>query len=136
GGIGVGSTSTAMLTGCTISNNQSPSDSTFSHGGGLLIVGEATLTDCVVTGNMAAFQGGGIFVDGGHLTVHHTRVGGPTPAEANHANGSGNPGGGIYRNTGTVTLTDGSFVCGNVPDQCVGFTDSDHCLTVCPPEAG
>lgn len=131
GGIIIAFGLAVVLTRCTITNNQA----TDGIGGGIATAGQTTLTDCVVAGNTAANLGGGIYVYGGSLTLNTTRVGGPTPTEANHANGpGGTPGGGIYLFGAVVNPTNASVVCGNVPDQCGPASFSDPaCQTTCPP---
>ncbi len=62
--------------------------------------------------------------------LNNSLVGGDAPGAANIAT----TGGGIFRESGTVTLNAGTAVCGNVPDQCVGFADPTHCLAMCPPQ--
>jgi hypothetical protein len=81
-------------------------------GGGILNRGTLTLGGVVVTGNTANV-GGGIenFVAGGSpvLILDNSHV------TANMATGRG---GGIDKTNGTVTLTNGSTVTNNVPDNC------------------
>ncbi len=146
---------TAQLTRCTISDNHTTDVA--SRGGGISNGGQTTLTDCVVSGNSAGDIGGGIVnlgpsthltlvntvVSGNHattgagiyvmsgssVTLNNSLVGGAAPGAANIAT----TGGGIFLLSGTVTLNAGTAVCGNVPDQCVGFADPTHCLAMCPP---
>lgn len=64
-----------------------------------------TLTDCAVTGNSASSGGGGIFNQGGVLTLTDSTV-------SDNSDSGSNSGGGIYSTYGTVTLIN-STVSGN-----------------------
>jgi hypothetical protein len=121
-----------------------------SAGGGIFNGSEMTLRDCEV-GQNTSFLGGGINNDGtltlfttfvdqfngaqsgggiynsGILVLHASKV---TQNGANPGNG-----GGIFNTSpGTVTLADGSVVCGNfggTGNQCAGFSDP-ACQNTCP----
>ncbi len=86
---------TATLTNCTVSGNTAA-----INGGGLYITssGTTTLTDCTVSGNIAGQNGGGLYVNNyGAATLTNCTVSGNT---------AGNNGGGLYvTNSGTLTLT-------------------------------
>lgn len=118
GGTGIFATGNLVMTGCTISDNHAVGSQVF--GGGLSIDrAEATLTDCTITGNSAngtetgRIKGGGIYVSGpGPVTLDRTLV------TENSTNGEG---GGIYSDSdGVVTLTNGSTVTRNDPNNCAG----------------
>ena len=70
----------------TISENEA------EYGGGL--AGVTTLTDCIVSGNIARVYGGGIIVNG-NLTVTNSMI---------SENKAAYSGGGVY-NTGTLIVT-------------------------------
>jgi predicted outer membrane repeat protein len=75
--------------------------------------GPLNLTGDLFTGN-SADQGGALAVSNNTTTLNQTMVTG------NHASDEG---GGIYRyRVSTVTLTNGSLVTGNTPDNCYGFS--------------
>jgi hypothetical protein len=100
--------STVSLTGCTVAGN------TADVGGGIANFGPLTLTNCAITGNTAGTTGGGIFNNGGTVTLD----------AASHVTGNAadpndpDSGGGIYKFGGTVTLSSTENVTGNTPDNC------------------
>lgn len=77
----IDTTGSLVLNNITISNGRAPA----SSGGGLLNEGNLELLDCTVTGNTAV-AGGGIWNEGGRVTLMNTTVSG---------NGATNSGGGI-----------------------------------------
>jgi hypothetical protein len=78
-------------------------------GGALFDQSTATMTRAMLTGNHADDRGGAVYVDeGSSLTLAHSVV---------HRNSAGTDGGGIFNNSGAVTLTH-SPVVGNAPDNC------------------
>jgi len=79
-----GPTANVTLTNCIISGNSSGGGGIYTGGG------EATVTNCTISGN----SGGGIYTDGGEATVTNCTISGNT----------GSSGGGIS-NTGTLTVT-------------------------------
>jgi predicted outer membrane repeat protein len=99
-------------------NAGSISDSSFTdneaeYGGALETdSGPLNLTNDTFTGNRAA-DGGAIYVDSNATTLNKTVVTG---------NRASDEGGGIYLDSGTVSLTNGSLVVANRPDNCFGFS--------------
>ena len=94
------------LSGMTIQGGNAVSGSFGPNGGGIAnpyVGGALTLNNCVVTGNTAAGNGGGI-TSGGSLTVNNSVI-------SNNRVNSGGWGGGIY-NLGTLTVTN-STLSGN-----------------------
>ena len=83
---------TARLSGLTITGGDA------DFGGGLLIEGNAILTECIVSDNAGYFSGGGIYVNSGSLEMLNCTV---------HDNNVYNNGGGIsiYGGSGDVLLT-------------------------------
>jgi hypothetical protein len=100
GGIQSQGRTNLMLSDCTLSDNTAVGvtddlvlrDGT---GGGLYTTGQATLTDCNVTGNTASFNGGGIFNNKGVVTLTRCQL---------TFNTSGAFGGGLSNIAGTVSL--------------------------------
>jgi CSLREA domain-containing protein len=96
--------STATLSGLSLSNGRE------SDGGAVYNNGTTTLRDCVLSGNSANGQGGGIYNSwGGTLTVSNSTLSG------NSAHGDG---GGIY-NLGTLTVSN-STLSGNSANRFAG----------------
>ena len=112
-------------------------------GGGVTNRGFLTIDDCVITGNdtgVAAGGGGGIYNDGGNLTLELTKVRGNTSLEGQGGGilnsgklflqgvttvtgNNAKQGGGIFNQTGgTVSIDGSSSVTGNTPDNCTGAT--------------
>ena len=86
---------TATLTNCTISGNSA------TDGGGLeILYGTATLTNCTVSGNSASFAAGGLD-NSGTVTLTNCTISGNS-ISGNSPNSFGVGG---LRNSGTVTLT-------------------------------
>lgn len=110
--------SIVTLTNCTVSDN------TVGGGGGGIYSpdGSVTLNNSRVSGNVAGTSGGGIYNPGGTIILNDSIV------TENEAPGGG---GGIYSPSGTVDLNGSSVVCGNEPDQCLGFSNP-NCLDTCP----
>jgi hypothetical protein len=136
GGIANEAGGTLTISGCTISGNNSGGD-----GGGIWSAGTLSLTNCTVSGNFA-FLGGGIFNDGGSVTIQqNSTVSGNTAVfgggilnggtltvrdstlSGNHAIGFDLPGrhivgqgGGIFDGTGGSTTLDGCTVSDNTAE--------------------
>src|SRR3954464_2120229 len=111
---------TARMTRCTIANNETFDDDFV--GGGISNMGGLTLVDSLVTNNRTAGDAGGIFNDGGSVTLDHSIV-----SENKAPAGIG---GGIYNTDGKITLIHGSSITGNEasPDPGNGggiFNDSE-----------
>jgi parallel beta-helix repeat protein len=82
---------TVSLSGMTITGGSA------SNGGGLADDGgTATLTNCTVSGNIAAGNGGGLYNNSGTMALINCTVSG---------NIAGGNGGGLYNNSGTTALT-------------------------------
>lgn len=85
-------------------------------GGGIInfqisgILGTARIEDSTISGNTAATSGGGVFVDGGAVTLTRSSV---------IDNRAANAPGGITNDNGEVALNR-SFVAGNSPTNCAG----------------
>ncbi|MCY4464465.1 MAG: SH3 domain-containing protein [Chloroflexi bacterium] len=88
-----------------ILNNSTVSNNTVSRNGGGIYVngGTVTLNNSTVSGNTAGTDGGGIYVASGALTLNNSRITGNT---------AGSNGGGIYVASGSLTLNN-STVSGN-----------------------
>jgi hypothetical protein len=69
------------------------------------------LTGDMLTGNSA--------YDGGAIIMYSNTTLNKTIVTGNHATSHG---GGIYLSGGTASITNGSFVTGNTPDNCYGFS--------------
>ena len=74
--------------------------------------GPLNLTNDLFTGN-SAYDGGAV------ITYNDTTTLNKTVVTENHAT---NDGGGIYLSYGAVSVTNGSLVVGNTPDNCYGFS--------------
>ena len=74
--------------------------------------GPLNLTNDLFTGNLA-YKGGAV------ITYNDTTTLNKTVVTQNHATDDG---GGIYLSSGAVSLTNGSLVVGNTPDNCYGFS--------------
>jgi len=90
---------------CVLSNMTLRYGSTSSHGGGIWNhVGDVTLMNCFLSGNMASTDGGGIYNEDGTLTLNDCTI---------SDNEAADRGGGIYNEYGDVTLTN-CTVSGNM----------------------
>jgi len=100
GGVYLASNATINFDKCTISGNQAGT----SAGAGYA-ADPVNMTNCVVSDNSAALDGGGFLVQGGSLTFNHGSL---------INNTAGDQGGGIYTNSsvGGVVLTN-SIIWGN-----------------------
>jgi hypothetical protein len=97
---------TSIISGSALTGNAA------GDGGAIFTSHHLNLVGDTVSGNRAVYYGGGIFVYGGHTTLsQNTLV---------FANFAGLSGGGIYRKFGTVSLTTGSAVTLNIPNNCTG----------------
>jgi hypothetical protein len=111
-GGGIAVSGFALLRRCRLEGNTA-----INEGGGVFVFEDSTarLEDCVVTGNFAE-EGGGLYNRGGTLQVtNSTEVTLNTATEGVGAGGGVNNAGG-----GSFTLSGGSTVTGNIPDDCVG----------------
>jgi len=123
-GGGIRNDGSLTMVGCTVSHNENSDQS--NGAGGILNNGTLNLEDCRIEQNSTAGNGGGIFVQTGHVDLDSDcRV---TGNEANTI-GAGYTGGGIYNQTGDVTLGGdfpGMIVTLNNPDNCDGIAIA-HC---------
>ncbi|MCC7146990.1 MAG: right-handed parallel beta-helix repeat-containing protein [Phycisphaeraceae bacterium] len=94
----IGSQSTTNLTDCTLSGNSAASD------GGMATSGTTTLTNCIVVGNSATYYGGGLNMSGTSVLTHCIVSGNVVLGYFGH-------GGGLYL-SGPSTLTN-CIVSGN-----------------------
>ncbi|MCA9876297.1 MAG: right-handed parallel beta-helix repeat-containing protein, partial [Thermomicrobiales bacterium] len=146
------------MTRCTVRGNEAQTDG--AGGGGLRLLRQATLTDCLVTGNTCDGIGGGIGVSTG-LASQTVTLAGTTRIEGNTAHQGGGlftsdtnvtigadcritgntatlagEGGGITRLSGAVTLegtADPSpIVTGNCPENRAGAVPKCQAGGVCP----
>lgn len=100
GGIYVGSNATVTLTNCTVSNNHVLG----GNGGGIFNDGgSVTLNGCTVTGNSASQGGGGIFNSSGTVTLNSCTI---------TSNIAGYGGGGVY-NVDMLKISGNVNVTGN-----------------------
>jgi predicted outer membrane repeat protein len=84
-----------------------------TNGGAIYTSKSLTLSGNSLSGNRAAARGGAIYVNGATTTLsNNTLVFG---------NFAGISGGGIFRNTGAVSITTGSSVTLNFPNNCTGL---------------
>ena len=90
--------STTVLYGCAVSGNTAGNSTNSGSGGGLSTEnsGEASLTNCTISGNSATGTGGGVYA----TTSGKTTLTGVTIS----ANSAGAFGGGVGNGTGIVTL--------------------------------
>ncbi len=104
---------TASISGLTVTGGRATGSGNARDGGGLYNVGGTlSLTDCTVSGNTAAFRGGGLYnFAGGTLTLTNCTVSGNTA--------STNSGGGL-RNASTATLTNCTVSANSAPDSVGG----------------
>ncbi|MCA9877987.1 MAG: hypothetical protein KC442_09400, partial [Thermomicrobiales bacterium] len=124
------------------------------HGGGITNQGGEVILNAGarISGNHADGRGGGIYTSGGTVTLNASasisdndallgagiyNSGGDVTLNDGASvvgNDVDDVGGGIYDGIGgTVTLDAGSLVCGNTPNQCIGFTDPNGaCQDICP----
>jgi parallel beta helix pectate lyase-like protein len=65
---------TFNISNCAITGNSAGGQ--FSHGGGIGIVGSGTVnvSNCIISGNLAGSDGGGIYANGGTLTVTNSTI--------------------------------------------------------------
>jgi hypothetical protein len=142
-GEGDGSTITVDRPGFATIERFTITGGSADFGGGIVNRGFLTINDCVITGNdtgVAAGGGGGIYNDGGNLTLLLAQVtknaslegqgGGILNANAGKlflqedSTVSGNrakQGGGIFNEPGsTVSIDSTSRVTGNTPNNCAG----------------
>lgn len=106
-GGGINNSGTLSLINSVVSQNVA------FRGGGIINGGSVTLKSSVIEGNTAS-QGGGVY-NGGPLTLtDNSRI------RQNEATGGNGSGGGVFNVIGAVTLTGGSAISDNTPDQCVG----------------
>jgi predicted outer membrane repeat protein len=146
GGIYVEFSASLEMTRCTVRENYAPN----ATGGGIYALGPVTLTDCLIEDNEAS-SGGGLAAivetttlagstrvrgnnatnDGGGILASSAVTVSATSRVTGNTAGAVGDGGGIYSPGATVTLAPGSLVCGNAPDQCVGFSNP-ACQTTCP----
>ncbi|HVE57513.1 MAG TPA: choice-of-anchor Q domain-containing protein [Pyrinomonadaceae bacterium] len=108
-GGGIYSGNTLNLTGSAVSGN-----TTQFRGGGIYNLGAATLTDSTIDGNRSREAGGGIYSSG-----TATLTGSTISANRTSGGSSSQFGGGIYNNSGTLTLIN-STVSGNIASQVAG----------------
>jgi len=90
------------LTGLTIQNGKAQS------GGGIQNYGRLTTTDCIISGNLATLQGGGIYNEG-TLNLNSGTSIANNVADNNAFAG----GGGIYSYFGTVNINGGASITNN-----------------------
>jgi len=109
GGISLRDCDAATLTGCTIGKSGSFAGNTAIVGGGGLAayrVGELTLTNCTISDNAVAQDGGGLHVQYGTVTLNNCTI---TGNETNNGEEKSGSGGGMYIRGADVTMTGGSL---------------------------
>ena len=96
---------TLTLTNVTMNNNTTSSAP--GNGGGLHITGpgNSTITDCTVTNNSAAAEGGGLWNGAGEMTVSGCSVNGNTTV----GDGADQGGAGIFNAGGTLIVMGGTI---------------------------
>jgi CSLREA domain-containing protein len=104
---GIFSASNLTLTDCAITGNQAPFDTDGEGAGICLKNADGVFTGCTISGNTAAFKGGGIYYqgDGGHkLRLTNCTISGNTVNNPFNSNIFG--GGGLFHvsNSGSSTL--------------------------------
>ncbi len=84
------------------------------NSGGAILSGASgllSIADSLITGNVAAGKGGGIYVSG-DLLLSNVRIGDPTGATGNDATSASSNGGGVYA-TGNVTIKNNTTIALN-----------------------
>jgi hypothetical protein len=114
----------ATFDGLTITNGSGKSESKYEGlilGGGIFNDGGTlTVTNSIISGNSAEF-GGGIFNDGGTLTVTNNTI---------SRNSAQQDGGGIYNYIGTLTVTNSTISANSAQQDGGGIFNNDSTLTV------
>jgi Subtilase family/Secretion system C-terminal sorting domain len=112
---------TVTLTNCVISNNNT-SQYLSSQGGGIAVSGAATLNlnGCAVINNASYSSGGGIFNNGGNITIASSTIAGNQLTST-----SGSQGGGIYNSSGTINITS-STIFGNSAQSGTNIYNADN----------
>jgi hypothetical protein len=107
----VGSYSGAVVTlsDMTIRNGKK------NEGGGINNVGHLTVNRCNIIKNTANFEGGGIY-NGGTLNLNNVLITDNTAGESSVVT-SGEDGGGIFNNGGTVYMHDGDIIARNTAKE-------------------
>ncbi len=136
-GVHISDQGNVVMNGCSILRNVSAGD-----GGGVVLnddTASLSMTDCIVAGNRAEQAGGGLFLYRGASLTRVSLTGNESLYNAGGAiavaasdtvtlsacsitGNTATEGGGVYlaANGGSVLLTDGTTVSGNVPDNCAG----------------
>jgi len=107
GGVYAGNSATVTIEDSAISN--SDASSATGIGGGIYLSGSGTsvtIIDSVIDHNDAGYRGGGIYQNGGTLTIEDSTI------SANGVGGMTDEGGGIYLASGELAIT-GSLISGN-----------------------
>ncbi|WP_345322930.1 Ig-like domain-containing protein [Novipirellula rosea] len=88
------------------------------NGGGLHVSGpgNVNILGGTVSGNSAAEEGGGLWNDGGTMTINGTTIDGNTAS----GDGSDQGGGGIFNDGGIVNVTGNALIIGNVANGLAG----------------
>jgi hypothetical protein len=109
--------STAILDGVTIMDGNA--DQTDGKGGGIYDnLGDATINDCIITGN-TAFVGGGIYEGAASLTL----------TDCTLTSNSASDGGAIATSNSTTTITD-CIISGNTATTGAGISDEGTAATL------
>jgi CSLREA domain-containing protein len=99
----VQSGTTAAITNLTIANGRAT-----DGGGGIRNNGTVSLTNCDFYNNLSVTSAGGAIYNNSSMTITNCNIGGLGVNQPNRT--TGESGGGIYHNAGTLTMTNGSIV--------------------------
>ncbi len=115
------------LTDCVVSGNSAAFDGGAIGGSG----GTMTLAGCTISGNSAVDGGGGISDDDCTLTLTACTVSGNTAGGTGQGGGGGAGGGLLLQSdTGTTVLLTNTTITGNSAGSGGGLRDSDNLLTL------
>jgi len=80
------------------------------YGGGIINMGDLTVSDSTITQNLASDSGGGLYAESGTLTIDHSTISdnGTVSTSASY-----NSGGGIYSLAATAVIITDSIISGN-----------------------
>lgn len=113
------------LTNVLVSNNRA-TGMLASSGGGILSSGTLTLTNVTLSGNLARFAGGGLFVNGGAASLNNVTV---TDNLADSDNADGGDGGGVGQDFTSTLSVRNSIVAGNRVGTSGAGTDCSGTIT-------
>jgi hypothetical protein len=130
GGISIQLQPIELADNVKITGNSATDESVLNSGdgGGLCLKDTGSASQItgsvVISGNTAANRAGGVYLDDGGVFPSPVVLGADTSVTGNTANGGPGSGGGLFANGNqiTTTVTGGSVITGNTPDNCAGVT--------------